>query len=299
MQVTNGPIFDNLVEDIYSVLGGTLAPAKYGHQPALIEVESIANLYEKPAKVTGTLRGSNIGKPCMRALWYEEREFPREGIAPYVQLKFMFGHALESLILRLAELAGHQVTLSQAPVELEGIKGHIDSVIDGVLVDVKTASPYAFERFAKGELTLENDHFGYLWQLAFYRQALLSDPAMAKIYTGRAGFLVIHKVTGQLCWFEPPNLDKLNVRQRIHHVRETVSTDKLPDRPYKDKDYGKSGNKCLDVSCSYCPYKFECWNDANGGDGLRVFVYNHGPVFLTDVQREPKVPEVMAPGDDE
>jgi hypothetical protein len=48
----------------------------------------------------------------------------------------------------------------------------------------------------------------------------------------------------------------------------------------------------LGINCSYCPFKEDCWKDANGGMGLRKFIYYNGPVWLTHVEREPKVEEI-------
>jgi len=56
---------------------------------------------------------------------------------------------------------------------------------------------------------------------------------------------------------------------------------------------GKSGNMKLGVNCSYCPHKVTCWDDANNGDGLRLFLYSNGPMWLTEVQKEPKVQEII------
>ena len=44
--------------------------------------------------------------------------------------------------------------------------------------------------------------------------------------------------------------------------------------------------------CAYCEYKAHCWKDANGGRGLRKFIYSNGPVYLTEVNKTPKVIEV-------
>ena len=44
--------------------------------------------------------------------------------------------------------------------------------------------------------------------------------------------------------------------------------------------------------CTYCPHKFECHKDANDGEGLRVFDYAKGPLYMTKTVREPKVAEI-------
>ena len=59
------------------------------------------------------------------------------------------------------------------------------------------------------------------------------------------------------------------------------------DRHYKDQEFDKSGNRKLCMNCSYCSFKKTCWPN------LRTFIYSHGPVFLTHVERPPKVEEVI------
>jgi len=49
----------------------------------------------------------------------------------------------------------------------------------------------------------------------------------------------------------------------------------------------------LDVGCSYCNHKFDCWKDANNGRGLRIFQYSRKRVYLTEVNNQPKVLEVF------
>jgi len=114
-----------------------------------------------------TLRMSNIGRPA-RQLWYESKD-ENNSSAPSAptQIKFLYGHILEEIVLMLVRMSGHMVTDEQKEVEINGIKGHIDSKIDGEVVDIKTASKFAFKKFQDGTLT-DNDPFGYLAQLSAY-----------------------------------------------------------------------------------------------------------------------------------
>ena len=98
------------------------------------------------------LRMSVLGRPA-RQLWYDRnRPFKKSKPDPALQLKFLYGHLMEHLILFLAELAGHEVTDQQKKVTVDGIVGHMDSKIDGEVVDVKTASSYSFRKFQTGSL---------------------------------------------------------------------------------------------------------------------------------------------------
>lgn len=227
-----------------------------------------------------TLRMSGIGKGD-RQIWYEVvSDLPSEELPPATKMKFLFGDIWESIMLFLAKEAGHTVTHEQEEVETDGVVGHMDAVIDGVVVDVKTASKYAFKKFKEGTLQ-ENDAFGYYEQLAGYSNALGDIDG---------AWLAVEKEQGHLTLLKAPKeeLQALDIPKRIAHLKEVVASDEKPPRCYEDEEMGKSGNRKLGTNCSYCPFKFDCWQDANGGLGLRTFIYASGPVHLTDVQREPK-----------
>ena len=98
-------------------------------------------------KKQGMLRMSVLGKPP-RQLWYD-RFSPKKYMAgdDSLNLKFLYGHILEHLVLFLAELAGHKIEDQQKKVEIDGITGHIDSKIDGEICDVKSASSFSFKKF--------------------------------------------------------------------------------------------------------------------------------------------------------
>lgn len=231
-----------------------------------------------------TLRMSNIGRPD-RQLWYElNGTHQKEDIGAQAKLKFLFGDIWEAILLFLCEQAGHTVESRQDEVVLDGVSGHPDAVIDGVVVDVKSASSYAFKKFKLGTLK-EDDPFGYYHQLAGYTEAIQPDADGA--------FLAVDKQTAALALLPVPNteLKELRVRERVAAIRSIVQQDTPPERCYSVVPEGKSGNLKLPVGCSYCPHKFECWKDANGGSGLRTFIYATGPVYLTHVENEPRVPE--------
>ncbi len=74
-------------------------------------------------------------------------------------MRFLYGHLIEEMVLALTKLSGHSVTDEQKQAEVEGIKGSMDCKIDGVLTDVKSASPYGFKKFKDGSL-IDDDPFG-------------------------------------------------------------------------------------------------------------------------------------------
>lgn len=229
------------------------------------------------------LRFSALGKKD-RQLWYQANEPERAEKMPGKQnFKFLYGDVIEVLLLFLAKEAGHEVTDTQRKVECDGINGSIDAVVDGVLVDVKSASSYSFEKFKSGGY-LFDDPFGYVAQLGGYANALGHT---------RAGFLVADKVHGDICFVEFDNayIEGNKPAPRIEHLRGVINDPAPPPRCYDAVPEGKSGNMKLGIGCSYCSFKDRCWEDANRGAGLRKFIYSRGPVWLTDVKREPKVDE--------
>lgn len=225
---------------------------------------------------------SNIGKGA-RQLWYDKRFGREEDLPPATIFKFIYGDIIESLLLFLSRVSGHDVKARQAEVVLDGIKGHIDADIDGVTVDVKSASTHSFRKFADGSL-VDDDPFGYVEQLAGYCEARDTDGA----------FLAADKQNGHITYL-PINREDLkaavNVKDRIEYLKQAVNGDDVPDRCYEDEEEGASGNRALGVNCSYCAHKHRCWSDSNAGIGLRTFLYSSGPKFFTKVMREPKVRE--------
>jgi len=280
---------DTLVDDIYS----KLSVLGEGKQLDVSEKEldelgdSIKTAlkhwaHPEPRNSTETLRMSNIGKP-ERQLWYdlnsEESNIP---ISPPTFIKFLYGHILEEVVLFLVRLAGHKVDDEQRNVSVSGVKGHMDCTIDGEVVDVKTASGFAFKKFRDGTLA-EQDTFGYMSQLASYEEAM---------GTNGGGFLALNKETGELALFIPEELDKPNIKTKISRVKKALKSSQPPQKCYDPVPDGVSGNMKLPRECFYCRHKYECHKDTNDGKGLRIFQYAKGLAYFTTVVKEPKVKEL-------
>lgn len=229
------------------------------------------------------LRFSSLGKRD-RQLWYAaNKPETAEKLPGKVKYKFLYGHMIEVLLLFLAKEAGHEITCEQKEVEVDGVFGHMDAKIDGILIDVKSASPYGYKKFEDLSYSFD-DPFGYVQQLSGYAQAE---------GVTEAGFLVAEKVSGDICFapLDPMLIAANPPSPRIEHLREVIADANPPARCYPDVPEGKSGNRKLSVGCSYCSFKDTCWADANGGKGLRKFFYSRGPVWLSEVKKEPKVDE--------
>lgn len=227
------------------------------------------------------LRMSMIGKP-LRQIYYDLNGYEGEKIEGKTLVKFLYGDLIEAMVICLAEASGHKVERFQEEVNVSGVPGKIDLVLDNHLVDVKSCSPYSFQKFKDGSLLESgNDPFGYLGQISGYKEAINLP----------AAWVAVDKVSGEICILEVPEdkINEFNVRNRIAEIRETSSRSSPPERCYSDEPHNKSGNRKLKISCSYCSHKAECWKESNGGKGLQVYYYSNGPVYLTSVIKEPKV----------
>lgn len=233
------------------------------------------------------LRFSALGKPN-RQIWYDAHPEPgtKEPLTPKTYLKFLYGDVIEQVFLFLAKEAGHKVEREQEEVVIDGITGHIDAVIDGTVVDVKSASSFGYKKF-KDRTVTEDDPFGYVAQLSGYAHVLTPGKD--------AAWWAIDKVNGNNCISPLSSLviSYHKPEERIAELKEVIASDEVPERCYEDVPDGKSGNRKLDTGCSYCAHKFRCW------PSLRTFIYSTGPRYLTQVARVPDVPEVQGPVEDD
>lgn len=278
---------DTLVDDIYALFDST---TDFNRDNVIQFGQRLANTIHNrfcEAKTAGTLRLSNIGTECTRKLWYSiNRPETAEQLSKQTRFKFLFGDILEELLLFLAEEAGHSVEGRQTPLTINGVKGHRDAIIDGRLVDVKSASTLSYRKFESNSLR-GNDPFNYLDQLGSYLSASSSDPLLEE--KDVASFLVVDKTLGNICLDTYPKSD-VDYHKKVDDLREMLAKSEPPPQRYLPVPDGKSGNMKLSTQCSYCPFKHECFTN------LRTFLYSSGPVFLTHVERQPKVTEVDKDG---
>ena len=206
------------------------------------------------------LRMSNWGK-CGRELWYEEHPDGRliEKLDPNLLYMFTYGHVIELQTLMLVELAGHSVQGAQWELEVGGISGHCDAIIDGYMFDVKSTNDYSFRKFQNG-LDHSDDLFGYLHQLNGYYAAATKNPEMRQYMNDvpKIGFLAVNKSSGDFCvdMHKPWNPDE--TERKARKVRLSADDEQPPARlPTK----AKGTSQVLDTQCKYCSWKFECWKD--------------------------------------
>lgn len=233
-----------------------------------------------------TLRMSNFGTTCERKLWYSvNRGSTAREFLGHTRLKFLYGDILEELVLSLASEAGHSVEGRQDTLDLYGVIGHRDAVIDGFVVDVKSANGRSFQKYKKTAEEIRNDIWfaPYYTQLQLYLEASKDD----KLVTTKnaAGFLAVDQEMGHLQLSLVPK-SKDNWPTLISSKKKMLEAKLPPKRAFEDEPDGLSGNRKLCTYCSYCQFNQECH------PGLRTFIASTGPKYLTVVKRLPNMVEV-------
>ena len=220
--------------------------------------------FSEPRKENKSPRMSSIGRPLCQ-LQMEAKGIKGEG-APYnSKMRNTFGDLIEALAIFVMKSAGVNIEDEHKKVQYEKdgtiIDGEYDTKIDQKIWDIKSASPYSFEKkFGESggfEAVAEDDAFGYVPQGYLYSESL-------KLPFG--GWIVINKSTGEWTVCETPIADS---EYRSKALSLAINNDKAleNDEPFK-KCYEdieetfrgkKTGNRVLGTVCSFCPYKLPCW----------------------------------------
>lgn len=225
------------------------------------------------------LRMSALGPKCPRHLWYSVHhpELAEPLPAP-AEIKFSFGHMIEAEAIALAKASGHSVTGEQDVLELDGVIGHRDCVIDGCVVDVKSTSGIGFGKFQTMDYSVY-DSFGYLDQLDAYVVASYEDPLVT--VKDRGYILAVHKELGKMHLYEH-KVRPDHIRSRITNYKRIVGQNVPPTCECGVLPVGKSGNFKLDTRASYSAFKWECFPN------LRTFIYSDGPQYYSVVNKKPQ-----------
>lgn len=224
-----------------------------------------------------------------RKLYYTiNRPEKSEPLSDETRLKFLYGDIIEEVVFFLLEQSDHEVKDRQKEVEIKGVKGHIDGIVDGVLVDVKSANSRSFDKF-RYHMLHNDDSFGYLDQISLYLHASKDNPNLK--VKGEAGFLAIDKELGHIVVdvYKKKETDFEKETIRKHYM---LSLPTEPPKCFQPVPEGRSGNERLPVQCSYCSFKFHCHRNSNEGAGLQAYSYSGGPKFLTKIVREPEVSNI-------
>ena len=209
-------------------------------------------------------RMSNIGRPLCQ-LQMESKNVKGEGQPYNVKMRNTFGDLIEALAIFVLKSSGVVIEDEQKNVKYKfgesDIKGRLDVKIDKKVWDIKSASPYSFEKkfgTAGGfEEVIKDDAFGYASQGYLYS-------ASEKIPFG--GWIVINKSTGEWTICETPLADEQYREKALDDAEKNLKALKNNEpfkRCYNDIEETfrtkKTGNKVLGTVCSFCPYKLPCW----------------------------------------
>jgi len=209
-------------------------------------------------------RMSNIGRPLCQ-LQMEARNIKGEGQPYNVKMRNTFGDLVEALAIFVMKSAGVKIEDEQKRVKYKfngsTLEGRYDVKIDKKVWDVKSASPYSFEKKfgpAGGfEEVVKEDSFGYASQGYLYGES-------EKVPFG--GWIVINKSTGEWLVCETPLADDKYKSVALKTAKDNLKSI-IKKKPFK-RCYSeieetfrtkKTGNKILGFVCSYCPYKLPCW----------------------------------------
>ena len=217
------------------------------------------------------IRMSNIGKPLCQ-LKMEKKYFNDESLKNFenynYKLRNLFGDILEAVVVMLLKSVKANINSTQGNVKLDAeyfdIKGTYDIIIDDKVYDIKSASPFAFDKkFGEQgggfEKFVEDDVFGYLSQGYLYSEATTKP---------FGGWIVVNKSTGELLVSSPPEDDEKYRQQALATVKKNIKA-LMDDEPFErcfdlieESFYQKkTGNKVLGTVCSFCSYKHKCWGD--------------------------------------
>ena len=209
-------------------------------------------------------RMSNIGRPLCQ-LQMEAKGVKGEGQPYNVKVRNTFGDIIEALAIFIMKSAGVNIKNEQKKVKYKfngnEIEGKQDVEIDEKIWDIKSASPYSFEKkFGEEGGFLEvvkEDSFGYA------SQGFLYGESQNKKF---GGWIAINKSTGEWTVCETPAMIEPHKTEALKKAKDNLKAlkDKVPFKKQYDDIAetfrGKpTGNRVLGFVCSYCPYKLPCW----------------------------------------
>lgn len=278
---------DTLVEDIYKVVSPD------SHHPMSRDILESAlkdishTLCQTTAIEKGSsyyIRPSSIGKGLRWHYFMNKYPDQAEAFDGRMKLLFQSGHIYEAVILAYVKLAGYEVTHQQAIIDLNGVTGSCDCLINGYLIDVKTTSDYSFKKFSEGEISLDNDPFGYIAQLSTYKQGLVE----AGVEVRGQGWLAYNKNNSNMVLHLIPDSELIDAPKKIEDIREAHKAKHMPEElcPGAEPVAEKNGNEQMGFTCGYCPFKEKCFPD------FKVYRYSNKDKFYTHIEKEPRVQEV-------
>jgi len=123
---------------------------------------------------------SELGKPAV-LLALKKLGYKEDGPTVARRMNMFWGHCFEAGLVALMRDRGYMVSHTQSLIDFMGVPGHIDLMLSGLVVEIKTMSDRYFRQFS----TKPDDERGYLTQMALYSHC--SDaPGLWLIYNKEA-----------------------------------------------------------------------------------------------------------------
>jgi len=227
--------------------------------------------FEEPRRNKFEPRMSNIGRPLCQ-LQMESKGVKGEGQPYSNKMRNTFGDLIEALSIFVMKSANIKLKNEQKKVKYKfdggEIEGRQDVEIDEKIWDIKSASPYSFDK-KFGEAggfseVARDDSFGYV------SQGFLYSESQKKNF---GGWIVVNKSTGEWAVCETPASVEEHKEKALSTAKNNYKAIK-EGKPFKRcfSDVAETfrtkptGNRVLGFVCSYCPYKLPCW----GSDKLQL-----------------------------
>ena len=218
--------------------------------------DAVIRQFDNKQRRTFRLRMSNIGKPYCQ-LWFEKNK-PDEALPRpnTFAIAMLIGDIVEAVLKGLMTEAGIEYGDSDnvvLDIETGKISGSYDMVLDGAVVDIKSASDWSYKnKFESYESLKNSDAFGYVGQLAGYAKA-------AGLLPG--GWLVLNKSTGDFKYV-PAELDidtELTKLKETHDRLEKNEFERCFEPIAETFNRKETGNTILPKECSFCDFRKSCW----------------------------------------
>ena len=210
------------------------------------------------------IRLSSVGKPLCQLILEKQGQEKIKAEPMRNPMRLMVGDMLEAYIVALIRASELPVVDVQIPVKLslagQDISGTADIIIGDTVYDIKTASDFSFSKFKSGfHSIVDNDPFGYVAQGYCYAAAL-------NLKFG--GWIVLNKNSGDICVCATPDNDEAYKKAALETAEASVLAlinNEEFKRCFTDEEetFSKksTGNRKLNVTCSYCDFRFSCWNN--------------------------------------
>tara|TARA_R100001377_G_C3166661_1_gene101558 strand:- start:8 stop:877 length:870 start_codon:yes stop_codon:yes gene_type:complete len=215
------------------------------------------------------LRMSNIGRPKCQ-LWFEKNSpEDKEPFKHNFLINMLFGGIIEAVFKGVLRAAGvpfkdnDKVTLDLG--NGTKVKGEYDLVLDNRVDDVKSTTPYGYEKkFSSFYDLSSSDDFGYVSQLAGYATASGHEVG---------GWWIINKQDGRYKYLSAT--EEMDVPAELEKMRATadyLNNDMPFERCFEPvpETFSRklTGNVVLHKTCGFCSYKKKCWPELQIRDSL-------------------------------